>query len=270
MRWTRFARDGGASYGIVEDDVVEAVEGTPFGEFRRTGNRHPLTGITWLPPVIPPTFYCVGLNYAEHVLMAAKLLGEQRALPGKPDVGYRAQSALIGHRAPIVLPPDVTERVEYEGELVCVVGRAAKHLARDNALDCLLGYTIGNDVSERSWQAEDRTLWRAKNTDTFKPMGPWIETEFDLDAAMTRVRVNGRQAIEFHTNRMIFGVIDFLVEITRYITLQPGDVLWMGTEGHADPIKAEDTVDIEITGIGTLSNPVVAAASGDVPEGPRG
>ena len=150
--------------------------------------------------------------------------------------------------------------MEYEGELACVVGRPAKHLTRGNALACLLGFTIGNDVSERSWQAQDRTLWRAKNTDTFKPMGPWIETDFALDAAMTRVQVNGRQVIEFHTNRMIFGVIDYLVEITRYITLHPGDVLWMGTEGHADPIKAGDTVDIEISGIGTLSNPVVAGS----------
>ena len=270
MRWARFERDGVAGYGIIADDVIEAIEGTPFGEHRRSGDRHPVAGITWLPPVIPPTFYCVGLNYAEHIVMAAKLLGTEAALPSKPDVGYRAQSALIGHRAPIVLPPDATNRVEYEGELACVVGRTAKHLTRDDALDCLLGFTIGNDVSERSWQAEDRTPWRAKNTDTFKPMGPWIETDFDLEAALTRVRVNGRQVIEFQTNGMIFGVVDYLVEITRYITLHPGDVLWMGTEGHADPIRAGDTVDIEITGIGTLSNPVVAGASGDVPEGPGG
>ena len=266
MRWARFEHEGAAGYGIVEDDAVEAVEGTPFGEHRRTGIRHPLAGITWLPPVVPPTFYCVGLNYAEHVRMEAKLRGREPVLPDKPDVGYRAPSALIGHRAPIVLPPDVTERVEYEGELACVVGRTAKHLTRDDALACLLGFTIGNDVSERSWQARDRTLWRAKNTDTFKPMGPWIETGFDLDAALTRVRVNGRQIIEFPTGRMIFGVVDYLVEITRYVTLQPGDVLWMGTEGHADPIRAGDTVDVEITGIGTLSNPVVAGAGAATPD----
>ena len=150
--------------------------------------------------------------------------------------------------------------MEYEGELACVVGRTAKHLTRDDALECLLGFTIGNDVSERSWQAKDRTLWRAKNTDTFKPMGPWIETDFDLDAALTRVRVNGRQVIEFRTGGMIFGVVDYLVEITRSTSrCTPATCLWMGTEGHADPIKAGDTVDIEITGIGTLSNPVVAA-----------
>ena len=263
MRWTRFEHDGVATFGIVEDDTIEAVEGTPFGEFRRTGERHPLADITWLPPVIPPTFYCVGLNYSEHILMAAKLYGREPALPAKPDVGYRAQSALIGHGAPIVLPPEATDRVEYEGELACVVGRTAKHLTRDDALACLLGFTIGNDVSERSWQAQDSTLWRAKNTDTFKPMGPWIETDFDLDAARTRVKINGRQVIEFHTGQMIFGVVDYLVEITRYITLHPGDVLWMGTEGHADPIRAGDTVDIEITGIGTLSNPVVAGTDGE-------
>ena len=258
MRWARFMFLDGPAYGIVEGSTIEGVDGTPFDGYRRSGIRQYLDTVTWLPPVIPPTFYCVGLNYAEHIEMEAKLRGVEPVLPSKPDVGYRAPSALIGHRAPIVLPPDATDRVEYEGELACVVGRTAKHLTRDDALDCLLGYTIGNDVSERSWQAEDRTLWRAKNTDTFKPMGPWIETRFDLDAAMTRVRVNGRQVIEFPTNRMIFGVIDYLVEITRYITLHPGDVLWMGTEGHADPIGAGDTVDIEITGIGTLSNPVIA------------
>ena len=261
MRWARFEREGLASYGIVEGDTVEAVDGTPFGEYRRTGDRHPLDAIAWLPPVVPPTFYCVGLNYADHIVMEAKLRGVEAVLPSKPDVGYRARSALVGHRAPVVLPPDATDRVEYEGELACVVGRTAKHLTRSDALEYLLGFTIGNDVSERSWQAEDRTLWRAKNTDTFKPMGPWIETDFDLEAAMTRVRVNGRQVVEFRTSAMIFGVVDYLVEITRYITLHPGDVLWMGTEGHADPIAAGDTVDIEITGIGTLSNPVVADAS---------
>lgn len=258
MRWARFMYFGEPAYGIVENDTIEAVEGTPFDDYRRSGVRHFVDNVTWLPPVVPSTFYCVGLNYAEHIAMEAKLRGVEPVLPSKPDVGYRAPSALIGHGAPIVLPPDATDRVEYEGELACVVGRTAKHLTRDDALDCLLGFTIGNDVSERSWQAEDRTLWRAKNTDTFKPMGPWIETRFDLDAAMTRVRVNGRQVVEFRTGAMIFGVVDYLVEITRYITLHPGDVLWMGTEGHADPIAAGDTVDIEITGIGTLSNPVIA------------
>ena len=259
MRWARFKLERAVSYGIVENDVVEVVEGGPFEGHRRMGERLSLNAIEWLPPVIPPTFYCVGLNYPEHLKTAAARRGEQPKLPTKPDVGYRAANALVGHGAPIVLPPDVSERVQYEGELVCVVGRKAKHLTRANALDCLLGFTIGNDVSERSWQNSDRTLWRAKNTDTFKPMGPWIETDFDLEAARTRVRLNGRQVIEFATNEMIFGVVDYLVAITRYITLYPGDVLWMGTEGEAENLRGGDEIEIEITGIGTLRNPVLAA-----------
>ena len=111
MRWARFMYFGEPAYGIVENDTIEAVEGTPFDGYRRSGVRHFVDNITWLPPVVPPTFYCVGLNYAEHIVMEAKLRGVEPVLPAKPDVGYRAQSALVGHRAPIVLPPDVTERV---------------------------------------------------------------------------------------------------------------------------------------------------------------
>jgi 2-keto-4-pentenoate hydratase/2-oxohepta-3-ene-1,7-dioic acid hydratase in catechol pathway len=261
MRWARFECEGKISYGIVEDDTVEVVEGDPFDGHRRTRTRHALEAITWLPPVVPPTFYCVGLNYAEHLKSSAARRGEEPVFPDKPDVGYRAANALVGHEAPIVLPPDATERVQYEGELVCVIGRMAKHLTRDDALDCLLGFTVGNDVSERTWQKSDRTLWRAKNTDTFKPMGPWIETDVDLDAARTRIRLNGRQVIEFETNNMLFGVVDYLVAITRYITLYPGDVLWMGTEGEAENLRPGDEVEIEITGIGSLRNPVVAAGT---------
>jgi 2-keto-4-pentenoate hydratase/2-oxohepta-3-ene-1,7-dioic acid hydratase in catechol pathway len=233
MRWARFECDGTISYGIVEDDAVEIVEGDPFNGHRRTGTRQPFDAITWLPPVIPPTFYCVGLNYAEHLRMSAARRGQEPVFPSQPDVGYRAVNALIGHGAAIVVPPDASERVQYEGELVCVVGRKCKNLTRDNALDCLLGFTIGNDVSERAWQK--------------------------TDAARTRVRLNGRQVIEFATNNMLFGVVDYLVAITRYITLFPGDVLWMGTEGEAENLRSGDQVEIEITGIGTLRNPVIAA-----------
>ena len=141
-----------------------------------------------------------------------------------------------------MIPADATERVEYEGEIVGVIGRRARNLSEEEALDCLLGYTIGNDVSERTWQKGDRTMWRAKNTDTFKPMGPWIETEVDLDSMRTRVSVNGEQKIDFATNNMLFGMATYLSRMSRYLTLYPRDVIWMGTEGHADPIKHGDVV----------------------------
>ena len=147
--------------------------------------------------------------------------------------------------------------MQYEGELVAVIGRKCRHLTRDNALSAVLGYTIGNDVSERTWQKSDRTLWRAKNTDTFKPMGPWIETNVKLDDLVTKVRLNGKELIAFQTNHMVFGVVDFLVAMTTYLTLYPGDVLWMGTEGATANMKHGDVCEIEISGIGTLRNPVV-------------
>jgi 2-keto-4-pentenoate hydratase/2-oxohepta-3-ene-1,7-dioic acid hydratase in catechol pathway len=122
----------------------------------------------------------------------------------------------------------------------------------------VFGYTIGNDVSERTWQASDRTLWRAKNSDTFKPMGPWIETDVSLERLVTRVRLNGAIVSEFPTNDMVFGVARYISEITRFITLFPGDVIWMGAEAPTRDMVAGDHVEIDIDGIGTLSNPIVA------------
>jgi 2-keto-4-pentenoate hydratase/2-oxohepta-3-ene-1,7-dioic acid hydratase in catechol pathway len=149
--------------------------------------------------------------------------------------------------------------VQYEGELAVVIGKRGKHVSEADALSLVLGYTIGNDVSERIWQASDATLWRAKNADTFKPMGPWIETDVDLPSLVTRVRVNGEQTTEFKTNDMVFGVTTYISTISRYITLQPGDVIWMGTEGSSVNLQHGDLVEIEIDQIGTLRNPVVAA-----------
>jgi 2-keto-4-pentenoate hydratase/2-oxohepta-3-ene-1,7-dioic acid hydratase in catechol pathway len=132
-------------------------------------------------------------------------------------------------------------------------------VSEDEALDYVLGYTIGNDVSERTWQKGDRTLWRAKNTDTFKPMGPWIETDVDLDSLETRVRVNGKDSVRFKTNNMIHGVALYISTISKYCTLQPRDVLWMGTDLFSPDLKSGDTVDVEITGIGILTNRFVRA-----------
>jgi 2-keto-4-pentenoate hydratase/2-oxohepta-3-ene-1,7-dioic acid hydratase in catechol pathway len=256
MRWARFDQNGRPSYGIVEGDEIIPVRGSPFEVWERTPTRLPISSINLLVPVVPPTFYAAGLNYAEHVREAAQKLGLNVDLPAHADAGYRANNALIPHEAEIVIPKDATEQVQYEGELVVVIGRRCKHLTRENALSAVLGYTIGNDVSERTWQKSDRTLWRAKNTDTFKPMGPWIETNVKLDALVTKVRLNGKQLIAFQTNHMVFGVVDFLVAMTKYLTLFPGDVLWMGTEGATENMKHGDVCEIEITGIGTLRNPV--------------
>jgi len=257
MRWLRYEADGRDSYGIVEGDEVVAVKGDPFAGYEMTRTRHKLHAIKYLVPVIPKTFYAAGLNYAEHVTEMAKKRGEAPNIPPAADIGYRANNALIAHNEAIVVPHDATDLVQYEGELVAVIGTKAKHLSESEALSCVLGWTIGNDMSERTWQRQDRTLWRAKNSDTFKPMGPWIETDFDLDAARTIVRVNGEVTDNFRTNHMIYGVATFISRMSQYLTLYPGDVVWMGTEGAPRNLKHGDVCEVEITGIGILRNPVV-------------
>ena len=254
MRWARTRHEGRATYAIVEDDTLVLVDGTPFVGYSTTSVRLPLASPQLLPPVIPPTFYAVGFNYAGHNAEAAARVSSP-AIPERPEVGYRAQSALIGHGEAIVKPADCTGPFEAEAELVAVIGRDVRRCSRDEAAASVFGWTIGNDVSARAWQRADRTFWRAKNSDTFKPMGPWIETDADPLQATTTVTLDGAKLAEFPTGAMIFDPYDFICAISRYITLRAGDVLWMGTDAMVEmPVGC--SLGIEITGIGTLANPV--------------
>jgi 2-keto-4-pentenoate hydratase/2-oxohepta-3-ene-1,7-dioic acid hydratase in catechol pathway len=262
MRWVRFTADGRSRWGLVEGDrVVELANGPFDGQPPdHTGVTRALADVRIEVPFIPRTFYAAGLNYAAHVREMAERGAKPPAIPQKPDMGYRAVNALIANDQPVVIPHDAT-KVQYEGELVVVIGRRAKHLTEQDALSCVLGYTIGNDVSERVWQSTDRTFWRAKNADTFKPMGPWIETGLDaaaLQTMQTTVRLNGEVRTQFRTADMVFGVARFIATMTRYLTLYPGDVLWMGTDGTSPDLVPGDVVEVAISGIGTLRSPFVA------------
>ena len=258
MRWAKIEWQGAVSYGIFEGDRIALVDGGLFDGGRRNGGSAALADVRFLVPLMPRTFYAAGMNYVDHVIEQAKIAGREPNIPDKPDIGYRASNALIAHDEAIVKPRSSSDKFQYEGELVVIIGAQVKHLAEADALDCVFGYTIGNDVSERTWQNTDRTLWRAKNTDTFKPMGPWIETDLDLDGLRTSVRLNGREVISFDTNNMLFGVARYISAMSQYLTLYPGDVIWMGTEGRAENMVPGDVCEIEIDGIGVLSNPVVA------------
>lgn len=258
MRWIRFTAAGRTAYGTLDGGRIAEVAGGLFDSPPvRTGRTHALSEVRIEVPLLPRTFYAAGLNYTEHVTHAAKMLGEAPNIPQQPDMGYRAVNALIAHDEPVVMPRDAA-KVQYEAELAVVIGKRAKHLSEADALSCVFGYTIGNDVSERAWQKSDRTFWRSKNTDTFKPMGPWIETDVDLAAMETVVRLNGAETLRFRTNDMLFGIARYISTMTRYLTLHPGDVIWMGTDGASPDLKPGDTVEIDITGIGTLRNPFVA------------
>lgn len=254
MKWCRFTADGETSFGLIEGDHVRRASGAPWNAHTLAPTGIALNSVKLELPVIPSTFFCVGVNYKDHVERMAARRGTKPSFPPRPDVGYRANNALIADGEDVVIPAHAPPKMNYEGELVVVIGKQAKHLTEANAMSCVFGFTIGNDVSERTWQRGDRTFWRGKNTDTFKPMGPFIETVADLDAMETVVRVNGKEDLRFKTNDMIFGIAHYIAAITKYITLYPGDVIWMGTDGTSPDLVHGDVVEVELTGIGVLRN----------------
>lgn len=258
VRWCRFGCGGKVSFGRIEGDDVIALDGAPWDCGKDTGEIHALSSVKLLPPVLPGTFYSVGLNYREHIIAAARRLGHEPKFPDRPDVGFRSSSALCADGDPIIKPKDAGDLFQYEGELVAVIGKQGRRIPREKAMEHVFGWTIGNDVSERKWQHGDRTNWRAKNTDSFKPMGPWIITDLDYRKQTTVVRLNGEEVDRFATGAMINDVETYITEVSAYCTLYPGDVIWMGTDGFPRNLKHGDICEIEISGIGTLRNPVVA------------
>ena len=259
MIWCRFQRNGTACYGVVESDRVAAIDGSPFGEHRRTGETVALSEVKLLVPVLPPTFYAIGSNYRTHVIERSKVKGfKEPKFYDRPRVGYRANSALVASGEPIVKPKDSGPKFEYEGELVAVIGRTMRNVTPDEAARGIFGWTIGNDVTERDWQKNDPTNLRGKNADTFKPMGPFIATGIDPKDMTTNVRLNGETVHSFPTGNMLFSAGEVIADISRTNTLSPGDVVWLGTDELPKTLKPGDTIEIEITGIGTLTNRVIA------------
>ncbi|MEV0170577.1 fumarylacetoacetate hydrolase family protein [Streptomyces sp. NPDC050803] len=249
MRYARVSVGGRAVWGRVGEKDVELLSDSPIEGRPDVIGTVPTATAVWLPPVVPPVFYAVGYNYPRHIAHAGA------TTPERPEIGYRANNALTGHLSPIVRPAEVEGRFEAEPELVAVIGRTLRNATHAEARKSVFGWTIGNDISARAWQHADRTFWRSKNSDTFKPMGPWIETDVDALAQTTTLRVNGEVRSTFPTGDMVFDPFDYLVEMTRHITVHPGDVLWMGAESTCQ-LEPGDTVDVEISGIGVLSNPV--------------
>jgi 2-keto-4-pentenoate hydratase/2-oxohepta-3-ene-1,7-dioic acid hydratase in catechol pathway len=260
MIWCRFRKDNLVSYGIFEGDDVVAVEGDPFSGYRTAAGKFKLGEVKLLVPVIPGTFYAIGSNYRNHVVGRAQVKGTKPKFYDTPRVGYRANSALIATGEDIVKPKDAGPRFEYEGELVAVIGKPARKVSPKDAADCIFGWTIGNDLTERDWQRDDPTNLRGKNADTFKPMGPWIVTGIDPRDMTTHVRVNGKTVHSFPTGNMLFSAAEVISDVSRTNTLSPKDVVWLGTDEVPESVKLGDVIEIEITGIGVLRNRVAAEA----------
>jgi 2-keto-4-pentenoate hydratase/2-oxohepta-3-ene-1,7-dioic acid hydratase in catechol pathway len=246
-KWGRIEVDGKALPVFLDSDSL-VDEG---------GRRFDAKSARLLPPVIPGNFYAAGLNFRDHIEWTNRHHGSAYKVPAQADIGYRSNNALVGSGADIVLPADSPGPVEYEGELVAVIGTAARDVAEEKALDYVAGYTLGNDVSERTWQRSDRTLWRAKNSDTFKPMGPFIVDGIDPMNQDIEVRINGKTVSRYNTRGMIFGVAHYIARMSRYLTLHPGDVIWFGCDGHTIPaLQPGDVVEVANDAIGVLRNQV--------------
>jgi 2-keto-4-pentenoate hydratase/2-oxohepta-3-ene-1,7-dioic acid hydratase in catechol pathway len=250
MRIARYLTDQGeAAWGVVAGDQVRRLEPHPFGQFEVGPVVGPLDQVRLLAPTRPSKIIAVGLNYRSH----AAEVGAQ--VPEEPLLFFKPPSAVIGPEEPIVRPP-VSQRVDYEGELAVVIGRRAKNVSVSEAMDYVLGYTCANDVTARDLQARDDQWTRAKGFDTFCPLGPWIETELDPADLRIETRVNGQVRQSGRTSDLVFGVPQLISYISQVMTLEPRDVILTGTPVGIGPLQPGDVVEVEISGIGVLRNPV--------------
>jgi 2-keto-4-pentenoate hydratase/2-oxohepta-3-ene-1,7-dioic acid hydratase in catechol pathway len=251
MKIARFSHEGAIAFGIVDDEDLVVLKGDPmFAGFEPTGQRVPLAAAKLLAPVIPRSkVVAVGKNYREH---ASEMGGEA---PAEPLLFLKPNTAVIGPDDAIVLPPQ-SSRVEHEGELAVVIGRIAKNVDAADADRVVFGYTVANDVTARDLQASDGQWARAKGFDTFCPLGPVIETELDFTGASIVTRVNGQERQAGSLDDMVHSVADIIAYASSVWTLLPGDVILTGTPAGVGPIVDGDVVEIEISGLGTLSNPV--------------
>jgi 2-keto-4-pentenoate hydratase/2-oxohepta-3-ene-1,7-dioic acid hydratase in catechol pathway len=256
MRIARFVVDEDPMFGYVTGDPgaerLEAVNGDPlYAQVVRTGRSYALDDARLVSPVIPRSKVIgVGRNYADH---AAELGND---LPKEPLLFLKPNTSVIGPGDPIMLP-GFSREVHHEGELAVVIGRICKDVPRERAHDVIFGYTCGNDVTARDAQRADGQWARAKGFDTSCPLGPWVVTDFDPEDAAVRTRVDGDTRQDGTTADLVFGV-DYLIEyISAAFTLLPGDVILTGTPAGVGPIDDGQVVEVEVEGIGTLSNRVL-------------
>lgn len=241
------------TYGTVEPDGIRLYHGSPFFQWERSETVLPITQVKLLAPVIPTKIVAVGKNYADH---AAEMSSD---VPDSPIIFIKPPTAVVGPLAPIRLPPESAE-VHHEGELAAVIGKVTRRVEPEDVSSHILGYTAANDVTARDLQRSDGQWSRAKGFDTFCPLGPAIDTEFDPseDHAIT-CSVNDVVKQSGSTADLVFDVDAVVSFISRVMTLLPGDVILTGTPSGVGPIVPGDRVEVEIDGIGTLLNPVASS-----------
>jgi 2-keto-4-pentenoate hydratase/2-oxohepta-3-ene-1,7-dioic acid hydratase in catechol pathway len=253
VKYVRFRAGKVTAYGVVEGDTVHQISPNPFVEYKKTGQTYPLAEVKLLAPTRPTQVLAMAGNYRSHLSSAE--------IPEKlkiPQAFFKTPTCIIANEASIVIPPGA-DNVHFEGEMVIVIGKRAKSVAKEHALEYVLGVTCGNDVSARDWQKNDVQWWRAKGSDTFGPCGPVIVSGINYDDLQLRLRLNGEVKQEARTKEMIHDVPTMVSYLSRYVTLHPGDLIYTGTPGRTSAMKPGDVVEVEIEGIGILRNKVTAA-----------
>ncbi|MEP9391018.1 fumarylacetoacetate hydrolase family protein [Gordonia sp. VNQ95] len=254
MRLGRIASPDGVAFVSLDDSpegiVAKEIAEHPFGTPTFTGRSWPLADVRLLAPILATKVICIGKNYAAHV---AEMGGQA---PASPVIFLKPNTSIIGPEVPIVRPPS-SERVDFEGELAVVIGRPCKDVKAADAKSAILGYTIANDVTARDQQSIDGQWTRAKGYDTFCPLGPWIDTDFDPADAQITTELDGEVRQRSRTSLMLHDVGAIIEWISRVMTLLPGDVILTGTPDGVGPMVAGQRVSVSVEGLGTLTNPVV-------------
>ena len=259
MRYCRFRSAGRVLYGLIESqsgrEVITAAGFSP-AQWKKIDNFEPLplAGAVLVAPVTPSKIICVGRNYRDH----AKELGNE--IPERPLLFFKPPSALLAPGGTIMRPPpEISQRIDFEGELAVVMDKACHHLADDaDVTTYVRGYTAANDVTARDLQSRDGQWTRAKGFDTFCPVGPMVSDELDLAAGITlETRLNGEIKQHGDTRDFIFSLDAIIRFIAQVMTLLPGDLILTGTPAGVAPMQAGDVVEVSIAGIGTLRNPVI-------------
>lgn len=236
---------------INNDEKIGPISGSIFDQFRRQEATLDQAEVRLLAPVMAGKIICIGRNYAEHT----KEQGVE--IPDIPMIFLKPPSSLIGEGDFIEIPPQ-SQQVEHEAELAVVIGRKARWVPAEKAMETIFGYTVGCDVTARDLQRRDGQWTRGKGFDTFCPIGPWIETEFDPSDAVITCKVNGELRQMASTREMIFSIPQLVAYVTSIMTLEPGDLILTGTPAGIGPLTPGDEIEITIEGIGTLTNRVRA------------
>ena len=249
MKIARFNLNGEIRFGSVIGDQVSLFAGNPFESKELSGESVDLDQIQLLAPVAPSKIICIGMNYAAH---AAEIAQD---VPDEPLMFFKPISAIIASGDTIVLPHQ-SDQVELEVELAVVIGKQAKNISKSEVKSHIFGYTIGNDITARDIQFSDLQWARSKGFDTFCPLGPWIETEYDPIDKHLDSRVHGEARQHANTNDMIFDVETIVSFVSENVTLFPGDIILTGSPAGISRISHGDAVECEIEGIGVLRNQV--------------